>query len=60
MSLYVFDTDHLSLYQRDRSLFQARLSRIPAADLAITIITVEEQLRGRFLQIKSARTDVEL
>ncbi len=60
MSLYVFDTDHLSLYQRDRSLFQSRLSRIPATDLAITVITVEEQLRGRFLQIKSARTDVEL
>jgi hypothetical protein len=49
MSLYIWDTDHLSLHQRDPGLFQQRLNAIPADKLAITVITVEEQLRGRFL-----------
>lgn len=60
MSLYIWDTDHLSLHQRDPSLFQQRLNAIPADKLAITVITVEEQLRGRFLSISRARTDANL
>jgi tRNA(fMet)-specific endonuclease VapC len=60
MSHYILDTDHLSLHQRDPDILQAHLSIIPADDLSITIITAEEQLRGRFPQISKAKSDFDL
>jgi tRNA(fMet)-specific endonuclease VapC len=60
MSLYLLDTDHLSLHQRDPDILQAHLSVIPADDIAITVITAEEQLRGRFLQVSKAKSDFDL
>ncbi len=46
MSCYAFDTDTLSLYQsRHPKVTQAVASHNPA-DLAITVISVEEQLTG--------------
>ncbi|HEX4945328.1 MAG TPA: type II toxin-antitoxin system VapC family toxin [Blastocatellia bacterium] len=55
MSLYILDTDHLSLYQRNRNLFQEQLKTTPSPEIVTTIITAEEQLRGRFLQISQAK-----
>lgn len=55
MPLYIFDTDHLSLHQRDPNLFRARLAVTPPSDIVTSIITAEEQLRGRFLQISQAK-----
>jgi tRNA(fMet)-specific endonuclease VapC len=60
MSFYIWDTDHLSLYQRNPDLFQQHLGALPPDKFAITVITVEEQLRGRFLSIRQARTDADL
>ena len=58
MTLCVLDTDHLSLYQRCPSTgsepLLVKLLAHPPEDLAITIITVEEQLRDRFAQIRKA------
>ncbi|MEK6411113.1 MAG: hypothetical protein AABN34_29680 [Acidobacteriota bacterium] len=45
--MYVWDTDHLSLNQRGHPKIRERLAIIPADEIAITIITAEEQLRGR-------------
>jgi tRNA(fMet)-specific endonuclease VapC len=59
MPLYIFDTDHLSLHQRDSNLFRARLAST-SDDIAITVITAEEQLRGRFLQISQAKSTLAL
>lgn len=60
MSLFVLDSDHLSLYQRGAEpLLSKLLSRHPD-ELAITIVTVEEQLRGRLAQIRRATTSVHL
>lgn len=52
MIRYVLDTDHLSLFQRGPPTLTARLSATDPSLLAISIITAEEQLRGRFLQVR--------
>jgi tRNA(fMet)-specific endonuclease VapC len=57
---YILDTDHLSLQQRGHPQLLLHLRQIPPDELAITVITVEEQLRGRLAQIRSARADAEL
>lgn len=46
MSLFVLDTDHLTLLQRGHRSLLARVAATSPNDLATTIITVEEQLRG--------------
>lgn len=60
MSLFVLDTDHLSLYQRGAEPLLSKLLTHPPGELAITIVTVEEQLRGRLAQIRKARTAAHL
>jgi len=50
--LYVLDTDHVSLFQREHPQVVSKIRETPPALLAVTIITVEEQLRGRLAQIK--------
>jgi tRNA(fMet)-specific endonuclease VapC len=54
--LYVLDTDHLSLNLRGHSKIRERLALISPDDIAITIITAEEQLRGRLAQVRKAAT----
>jgi tRNA(fMet)-specific endonuclease VapC len=46
MSLYVLDTDHVTLLGYGHAQVVARLAATPPNDRAITIITVEEQLRA--------------
>ncbi len=60
MTLFVLDTDHLSLYQRDAEPLLSKLLSHPPDELAITIVTVEEQLRGRLAQIRKATTAAHL
>ncbi len=48
MTLYVLDTDHISLQQRAHPTVLQRLQALGDADsVAVTVITVEEQIRGR-------------
>jgi tRNA(fMet)-specific endonuclease VapC len=54
MTLYVLDTDHASLFQREHPQVIAKVGGKPPEQLAVTIITVEEQLRGWLAQIKRA------
>jgi tRNA(fMet)-specific endonuclease VapC len=54
--LRILDTDHVSLWQRNPEILQARLGAFPPEQQAVTIITVEEQWRGRLAQIARART----
>jgi len=54
MKLYVLDTDHASLFQREHPRVVAQVGEKPPEQLAVTIITVEEQLKGWLAQIKRA------
>jgi tRNA(fMet)-specific endonuclease VapC len=54
VTLYVLDTDHLSLNLRGHPKIRERLTEIPHQQIAITIVTAEEQLRGRLAQIRKA------
>jgi tRNA(fMet)-specific endonuclease VapC len=59
MSLYVMDTDHLSLYQRGYPSLHDRISATQQNaddDLVITVVSLEEQLAGRLAQIRKATT----
>ena len=55
MSLYVLDTDHLTLLRRGNAEVVARVAATPPAEIAITIISIEEQFRGWFTQVRKAR-----
>ena len=52
--MYVLDTDHLSLNLRGHPKIRERLALFPPEEIAITIITAEEQLRGRLAQLGKA------
>lgn len=56
MASFILDTDHLSLFQRGHPAVIAKVLATPLSQRAITIITAEEQLRGRLGQIKKAQT----
>ena len=56
MILYALDTDHLSLILRGHPKIRERLTAVSPEEVAITIITVEEQLRGRLAQVSKAST----
>ncbi|MEH2126680.1 type II toxin-antitoxin system VapC family toxin [Nostoc sp.] len=54
MSLWILDTDSVSLFQRGNLEIARRLNLVDASEIAISIVTVEEQLRGRFQVIRRA------
>ena len=54
MSLWVLDTDSISLIQRDEPLARQRFNALSYEQVAVTIISVEEQMRGRLNGIKRA------
>jgi tRNA(fMet)-specific endonuclease VapC len=52
VSLYALDTDILSLYQRGHPVVCQRVAAHPLTDLAVTVISVEEQLSGWYALIR--------
>ena len=55
MSLYVLDTDTLQLFQDQNPLVVARVLAVAPADLATSVISVEEQLSGWYAQLRQAK-----
>jgi tRNA(fMet)-specific endonuclease VapC len=53
MTLWVLDTDHLSLLERGNPKIQSRLQQIGTNSVAITIVTAEEKVKGRLAAINS-------
>jgi tRNA(fMet)-specific endonuclease VapC len=47
MNFYILDSDHLSLHQRGHGLIKNRLLTVPTEQIGITVISVEELIRGR-------------
>jgi tRNA(fMet)-specific endonuclease VapC len=59
MSLYILDTDHLSLYGRNHPVLLKRLQDNSVV-LTTTAINVQEQLRGRLAQVSDAKMGLPL
>ena len=53
MTLWVLDTDHLSLLERGNFKIQTRLRQMDASSVVITIVTAEEKMKGRLAAINS-------
>ena len=60
MSLWDLDTDMLTLWLRDQETVAARVAVTPPQQLAMTIVTIEEVLRGWYTQVRRARDDQQL
>jgi len=53
---FLLDTDHVSLDQRGHPIVRARVQAAGSAQVAVSIITVEEQMRGWLAAIRVATT----
>jgi tRNA(fMet)-specific endonuclease VapC len=51
MTRYILDTDHLTLLKRNHPNVLVRVQRIPPEQIFTTIISIEEQIRGRLTVI---------
>ncbi|WP_017294385.1 type II toxin-antitoxin system VapC family toxin [Geminocystis herdmanii] len=56
MTLYILDTDTISLFQRNHPVIVSKIKGIEFANITTTIITVEEQLKGRLNSIQKAKS----
>ena len=57
MTLLIFDTDHISLWQRQHQPILTKIDAIGIDKIATTVITVEEQFRGRLDMIRRANSE---
>jgi tRNA(fMet)-specific endonuclease VapC len=55
MSLYVLDTDILSLYENDHPIVRPRVDAHHWHELAITVVTIEEGLAGWYTLLRRAK-----
>jgi tRNA(fMet)-specific endonuclease VapC len=55
MSRYVLDTDTLSLYQQGLPALVSKVDAHPPHELAITVVTVEEELTGWYTLLRKIR-----
>ena len=60
MSLFVLDTDLLTLYYRGDPIVVRRVDARPPAELAISVMTVDEQLTGWYTLTRQARRPQEI
>jgi tRNA(fMet)-specific endonuclease VapC len=56
---YLFDTDHLTLFDQGHAQVGLRLTNEPAGSVGLSPITVEEYLRGRLAALARARMGAE-
>lgn len=60
MTWWIFDTDHATLFQQGNPQIVQRVSEVNPKDMAITIITFEEQMYGRLNRIRRATSGDEI
>lgn len=60
MPLFILDTDHVTLFQRNHPRVVQRVLEISLQSLAVTIVTAEEQMRGWLNAIRRASSGPEL
>ena len=54
MNLYILDTDHVTFFQHGHPLVIQRINLLQPEELATTVVTAQEQLRGRLNAIHRA------
>jgi tRNA(fMet)-specific endonuclease VapC len=54
MLRYLLDTDHLTLFQRGHAPVARRVALEPPDAIGISVVTIEESLRGRLAQLARA------
>jgi tRNA(fMet)-specific endonuclease VapC len=54
--LFILDTDHITLYQRGDPQVTEHVDRTPKDLIATSVVTYEEQLRGRLAIVRQAQT----
>jgi tRNA(fMet)-specific endonuclease VapC len=60
MSLFVLDTDILSLLQAGHAKIKARVAACQPGEVVISVITVDEQLSGWYTLVRRARKPAQL
>jgi tRNA(fMet)-specific endonuclease VapC len=55
MSLHILDTDTLTLFQEGHAAVCRRIQEHPQKELAITVLSVEEQLSGWYAALRQAK-----
>ena len=60
MSLFVLDADILSLYDRGDPIVARKVDERPPTELAISVLTVEEQLTGWYTLTRQVRRPEEI
>ncbi len=58
--LWILDTDCLSLFQNGQIQLVNRLDRLPFEQISTTVITAEEQIRGRLNLVRRAENQRKL
>jgi tRNA(fMet)-specific endonuclease VapC len=57
--IWILDTDHVSLFQRRDPIVTPKIQSTSPALLAITVVTYEEQIRGRLKVISRSSSDID-
>ncbi len=60
MPLYLLDTDHITFVQRGDPKVTARYEAVPEDEIIVSVISYEEQLRGRLVTVSQAKTKEQL
>jgi tRNA(fMet)-specific endonuclease VapC len=55
MAFFVLDTDILTLFERGHPAVVARVGKHSPSEIAVSVVTVEEQLSGWYAQLRKAR-----
>lgn len=58
--LTILDTDTISLYERGQERVTTRIARVAPHEIAVTILTAEEQFSGRPATLRKARSSAQL
>jgi tRNA(fMet)-specific endonuclease VapC len=57
--LWILDTDHISLFQRGNSTVIRKIQSIARPEIAVTIVSYEEQIRGWLKIVSRSSSDFE-
>ena|SRR5437016_3920765 len=55
MPQFLLDTDHLTLYQRNHPIVISRMTMYSKGTVALSVVSIEESLRGRLAALARAR-----